>query len=98
MSLLKIHEKYDKEFKKVYAEYVDLHKQLDAFRGIPIDDELAAKVNPIIVAIQERYIDMECYIEDTIHRYQFCAKTKLDFQEFVNHVRAGGEVNNEAQS
>jgi hypothetical protein len=90
MSLLKKYEEFDEEYCKALNEYYALHKSLDEFRGIDITDEVAAKANPIIMAIQEKYIEIEPCIEWGIQRYSSCARLRLEFNEFVDHIKKGG--------
>jgi hypothetical protein len=92
MSLKKLYEKFDKEYCKVLAEYYDLHKQLDRFRGVDLTEEIVEQANPIIIAIQEKFIELEPCLEWAIHRYQTAVRIRLEYEQFIDHIKKGGAV------
>ncbi len=103
MSLKKLYEDYDKEFTKSFNEYLALHKELDKYRNINLTDDLILKVNPIIAAIQDKFIELHPALNNIIQRYQPCALLVQDYNEFMEHIKKGGavpedEVNDEAKA
>ncbi len=102
MSFKKTYEKFDKEFCKTLEQYHKLHEELDKFRGIELTPEIVEQANPIIMAIQDKYIELDSAIEWAIQRYQLCARLRLQYEEFIDHIKKGGgiiaETKDEAQA
>lgn len=92
MSLAVKYEEFDKAFCQALAEYHELHKQLDQFRGVDLTDEIIAQANPIIMAIQDKYNELIPAIEWGIVRYSACARLKQDYHQFIDHIKQGGAV------
>lgn len=95
MSLINKYKEFDEAFCQALAEYHELHKQLDAFRGKDLTDEMVAQANPIIIAIQDKYNELHPCVEWAMARYQPCARLRQDFDQFIDHIKQGGAVVND---
>ena len=90
---------YDAAFSRAWNEYVELHKELDRYRGKDLTDELVLIVNPIISAIQDKFIELHPAINNIIQRYQMCARSLQDYESFMKDLKqTGAEPANEAQA
>ena len=101
MDLHDKYEQWDKAYCAAWDEYVDLHKQLDQFRGILLTEELAqTKINPLLKQIQEKFFELEPSFRTILHRGAQCQTAINEYKKFIAEITATetDEVNIEAKA
>lgn len=92
MSLQKSFNLFDGEFRKMWKKYVELHKELDKFRGIEINEKNVEVINKLIMAIQERYAAMH----DILHWIQswnlHAIQAINEHKKFMDDIKASGAM------
>ncbi len=80
----------DTEMNRVYSEYIDLHRELDTHRGIPITDVNEAEVNRLLIAIQEKFGSLYSVFHFVGHRYEFTVTCVDQYNQFIDGLKAAG--------
>jgi hypothetical protein len=90
MKLLNLLNEFEQEFSKEYKIYLDLHKDLDTWRGKELSDEDLLKVNPILSAIQDQYIALHASFYFITQRNELSLKAMKGYQQFIDDIKGGG--------
>lgn len=97
MSLIKKLDDFEIEFTKCWKEYLDLHKQLDAYRGKDLKD-LYEEVNVLLNKIQDSYINMHPAFAFILNRAKMCDDAIENHRKFVEALKVAGASEHPAAS
>lgn len=78
------------EFDKSWDRYVQLHKDLDVYRGIEINEGNITAINAIISKMQDTYADLYPVILFVKHRANSCAQALTEHTKFMDDLKSTG--------
>ncbi len=90
MSLAKLHKEYEEAFVKRWGEYLQLHRDLDAYRGMVIDASNVQIINSIIVKLQDCFIDLYPTLNFVVSRAALCNTAIMEYNKFMDDIKLGG--------
>ncbi len=91
----KLTNELDIEINRVWAEYLDLHNELDTHRGKPIDDTNLDEINRILKDIQEKFTLLYPAYNFIATRYQYTTNAVNGFNEFIDTLKKSGAKQDE---
>lgn len=86
----KLTNELDVEITRTWSEYLDLHKELDAHRGKPLNDTNLDEVNNILKAIQEKFALLYPSYHFIATRHQFVSNAVTQYNEFIELIKKSG--------
>lgn len=89
-TIASIVKKLDEEINHKYAEYIDLHKELNKHCGKKLEDPDLPEVNRLITSIQDTFADIYPVLHFIAYRYQFVTNAQKDYEEFIKRIVAAG--------
>jgi len=84
--------KFQEDFDKAWSQYVKLHKDLDAYRGVDITEKNIKQINDIVSAIQDHFIMMHPSINYIVQRATICSQALTEHQKFMDDLKASGAM------
>lgn len=88
--ITKLTNELDIEINRVWNIYTDLHAQLDAHRGKPIDDTNLEEVNKILKEIQETFAILYPAYNFIATRHQYVSNAVTFYNEFIETLKKSG--------
>jgi len=86
----KLTNELDVEINRVWAEYVDLHTQLDTHRGKQINDTNLEEVNSLLKEIQEKFALLYPAYHFIATRHQYVSNAVTAYNEFIETIKKSG--------
>jgi len=83
MSIKKLTEKLDKELTKKWAEYIDLHNELNKHRGKVIEETDMPEVSKLLKEIQIQFEDLYHAFHFINYRYQMAVNATVGYEDFI---------------
>ena len=78
---------------ETWVAYTDAHKELDAYRGKPLDLEADREtVNNILLRLQEAYAELHPVFHFITYRHQFAANAMHGYANFVEALKKAGAM------
>lgn len=90
MNLKEAFRVWENEFEKKWNEYVDLHKKLDEYRGVDINESNVQQINEIVSALQDQYAVLYPSINYIVHRNPLCITAMKEYNQFIDDIKNGG--------
>lgn len=81
---------FNDAFTAEYKKYLDIHKELDAYRGKELTEETAKIVNDILKRIQEQYILLYGALHFIKERSVLAANAMHEYQLFIDTLKLAG--------
>lgn len=81
---------FNDAFTAEYKKYLDIHKELDAYRGKELTEETAKIVNDILKRIQEQYILLYGAIDFIRQRAVLANNAAQEYQLFIDTLKLAG--------
>ena len=78
------------EFINCWGEYQKLNDELDIYRGKELSDENSKEVNRIVIAIQEKFLEMRPVIIYVMQNYAPFNKASAGYNKFIEDIKAAG--------
>lgn len=94
----KLTNELDTEINRIWAEYLDLHKELDTHRGKPIDDTNMDEINRLLKDIQAKFALLYPAYNFIAHRYQYATNAVNGFNEFIESLKKAGAKQDESNN
>ena len=94
----KLTNELDLEITRVWAEYIDLHKELDTHRGTPISETNLDEVNRLLKAIQEKFASLYPAYHFIATRHQYVSNAVTEYNEFIETIKKSGAKQDEPES
>lgn len=98
MELKKLVEDIDTALNLKFAEYIELHKEFNAFRGRDIPDADLPELNEVLGELQDTFQDIYTILHFIQLRQQFAANAITEYAKFIQDLEAAGAVNNKSTS
>lgn len=80
----------DSEMNRVYTEYIELHKELDAHRGKPLSDTNLPEVNRLLKDIQDKFSSLFPAYHFIAARHQYVSNAVNSYNEFIETIKKAG--------
>jgi hypothetical protein len=90
MSLPKAFASFEKEFCATWAKYVQLHKDLDEYRGQEITTKNIGPINEIITTLQDVFVELHTTLNFVIQRGALCQQAITEYQKFMDDIKYSG--------
>ena len=101
MALPQSFEAFKTDYEKAWNEYVRLHKELDTFRGLEINEHNVGTINAVITKLQDQWSVMYGACHYMAHRGKDCNTAMAEHQKFMAMIKETGaepENSREAQA
>jgi hypothetical protein len=92
----KLTNELDTAITQTWSDYLDLHKELDAHRGKPIDDTNLDEVNRILKTIQEKFAQLYPAYHFIATRHQHVSNAVTQYNEFIEILKKSGAKQDES--
>jgi septation ring formation regulator EzrA len=92
MSLSNSFVRFQEEFIKSWNRYVDLHKELDAYRGQAINNTNIDAINKVISDLQDTFTELYTSINFVKERYVLCSEALLEYTKFMDEIKSAGAL------
>ncbi len=92
----KLTNELDLEMNRVYTEYTELHKELDAHRGKPLGETNLPEVNRLLKEIQEAFSDLYPAYHFIASRHQYVSNAVNSYNEFIETIKKAGAKQDES--
>jgi len=93
----KLTNELDIEMNRVYDEYVSLHKELDKYRGKPMDNDLE-EINKLIGEIQNKFASLYPAYHFIAARHQYVNNAVNSYNEFIEILKKAGAREDESKN
>jgi hypothetical protein len=90
VALEKVFQKFELEFNKLWNKYVDLHKELDGYRGIEITEKNVGEINKIVSKLQDCWIELFPVVNWIKVRNDLASHALNEHAKFMDDIKAGG--------
>jgi len=80
---------FQKTFAKNWTEYIELHKELDKYRGKEIGSDVDA-VNKILHALQDKFFDIYPCLQFIAENHTLAVTAVNDYAKFIDDIKAAG--------
>lgn len=85
----------DTEMNRIYSEYVDLHEELNQYRGKPIGDTNLDEVNRLLKEIQDKFAQLYPVYSFIISRNEYATNAINSYNEFIDLIKKAGAQQDE---
>lgn len=93
----KLTNELDVEINRVWGEYIDLHKELDSYRGTPIGENLD-RVNNLLKEIQDKFGMLYPAYHFIATRHQYVNNAVNGYNDFIETLKKGGAVEHKPEA
>lgn len=91
MSLFKAQDAFELAFTTKWREYLELHKQLDQYRGVDLEHKFE-EVNVIIAKITETMLELHPSFEFIIKRTKMSHDAIKHYNDFIESIKMVGAI------
>ena len=80
----------DSAVNEKFAEYQELHKELQPYTNRQLEDKEVDEVNKVLHSIQNAYSEMHPALHLYVYRNQFAVNATTEYQAFVENLKKAG--------
>src|SRR3989304_6309853 len=90
MTIEQLTKKLDDQITLAYAEYTDLHEELNKHRGKPIDDTNLPEVNRLLKAIQDKFVEIYPAFHFIAFKHPMAVNSTNAHNDFIETLKKAG--------